>query len=134
VPNRGLALLVHLLALPIAGVGCGGSEPPGPRASNEPTIASAAGALAVAVAERTNAARAAYYASEAARYRQVAAQQRQFAQADAQRTAPTTAAAARLTSRKATLEARAAAADQIAARLQPIIDFHTIEAAKEATR
>jgi hypothetical protein len=122
---------VFVLTLLTAGAACGGADGPSP----PPAAAQSAIAVAaIAAGQQTHLARAAYYASEAARYRQIAAQQRTLAATDAQRTLPTTTAAERIAKRRAAFEARAAGADQSAARLQPIVDFHTAEAAKEVVR
>ena len=91
---------------------------------------------ALTAAERTHAARAIVYAAQVARYREAVAAERRQAAAYA-RWAPR--AGRVITTNwndvlKATHESRAAAAEQIAAQIQTIADFHAAEAEREMGR
>ena len=113
----------------IAALGCGEEEQP-------PHAATATAVSALTAADKTNAARASVYAAKAARYREAAAAQRQQAAAYT-RSAPKVEQAVVTNwneQMKVTHETRAAAAEQIAARIQAVADFHAAEASKEVSR
>jgi len=121
---------ILVLGLPLAALSCGSGAPD---ASPKPEPPVVVGQLA-ADTSRTNTARATYYAAEAARYREIAAQQRALSVAYARWTPPATATKNWNATLKASADARAASADQVAAGLQRVADFHTAEAAKEVAR
>jgi hypothetical protein len=85
--------------------------------------------------DNSHAARAAIDSAEVARFRDIAAKERQLITAYASRP---TAVAANVTDWNAKLttaaQARATAADQIAARLQTIVDFHLAAAANGSAK
>jgi hypothetical protein len=113
--------------LAFAALGCG--EGATPRSSNAATAA-------LTASERTHAARAIVYAAQVARYREAIAAERRQVAAYA-RWAPPPGKVVTTNWNdvlKATHESRAAAADQIAARIQTIADFHAAEAEREMGR
>lgn len=121
------ALMAYACLLTLAVLGCGGAEPVG---------AQSTATSALTTVEKTNTARASVYTAEVARYRAAAAAQRQQAAAYARWTpkAGETVTTNWNEKLKATRESRAAAAEQIAADIQTLVDFHTAEASKETVR
>jgi hypothetical protein len=123
-------LLVVFLGSEIAGFGCGGGTPQ----RSAPDESKIPAALIAADLDRSNTARAAYYVSEATRYRDIAAHERQLSAAYARWTPPATATKDWNATLKAGVDARAIAADQIAAKIQTLADFHAAQAAAEVAR
>lgn len=122
-----IACLVCGCVLAFTTLGCGGGATPS---------STQAAAAALTASEKTHTGRASFYAARVARYRAAAAAQRQQAAAADGRAARASAAATteRIAKLKATYESHAVAAEQIAARIQTLADYHTTEASKEVGR
>ena len=125
--NRVRAVLILFLAS-LAGTSCGG-PPPSPTGGETTRTA----ALAT---DRSNVARAAYFAAEVARLREVARQDPELSVAYAR-------SAAELSERvttnyneklKAESDVLAAGLDRLVAEVQKAADFHTAEVTKELAR
>ena len=122
-----IARLVCGCVLALSTLGCG-------EGTTSSSAQTAAGALTAS--DKTHTARASFYTARIARYRAAAVAQRQRVAAYEAR-ATRAGAAARtegIEKLKAAYESHAVAAEQIAARIQPLADYHTTEASKEVGR
>ena len=131
---RVCSLAVALATLLSGAFGCDGSA--AQQSASLPTEVSVTVARPLTAADKTHAARASFYAARIARYRAAAAAQRQRVAAYEAR-ATRAGAASRtegIEKLKAAHESHAVAAEQIAARIQPLADYHTTEASKEVGR